>query len=90
MLATFPGISQVSRYDADRYGDYWRFTVDSVTRLFQQVFKGGVTVAAHGNALAAAVLLQGISLEELPDSTLLNEHDRDYPVIITLVARKER
>jgi len=26
LLATFPGISQISRYDMDRWGDYWRFT----------------------------------------------------------------
>jgi SAM-dependent methyltransferase len=88
LLSTLPGISQVSRYDAERYGDYWRFTVDSVTRLFEPVFKGGVEVASYGNALAATVLLQGIPLEELPDQSLLDDHDRNYPVIITIVAKK--
>ena len=88
LLATVPGISQISRYDADRYGDYWRFTVDSVTRLFQPVFEGGVEVAGFGNVLSSTVLLQGIPLEELPDRSLLDVHDRNYPMIITIVARK--
>src|SRR5215813_470108 len=26
LLATFPGISQISRYDMSRWGEYWRFT----------------------------------------------------------------
>lgn len=90
LLATVPGISQISRYDADRYGDYWRFTTDSVTRLFQPVFEGGVEVASYGNALSATLLLQGIPLEELPDQSLLDDHDRNYPVIVTIVARKAR
>ena len=88
LLATVPGISQISRFDADRYGDYWRFTVDSVTRLFQPVFEGGVEVASFGNVLSSTVLLQGIPLEELPDLSLLDVHDRNYPMIITIVARK--
>ena len=88
LLATVPGISQISRYDADRYGDYWRFTVDSVTRLFQPVFEGGVEVASFGNVLSSTVLLQGVPLEELPDRSLLDVHDRNYPMIITIAARK--
>ena len=88
ILATVPGISQISRYDADRYGDYWRFTVDSVTRLFQPVFEGGVEVASYGNVLSSTVLLQGIPLEELPNQALLDAHDPNYPMIITIAARK--
>ena len=38
LLATFPGISQISRYDMDRWGDYWRFTDLSARRLFEEVF----------------------------------------------------
>jgi SAM-dependent methyltransferase len=87
LLATVPGISQISRYDADRYGDFWRFTVDSVTRLFQPIFED-VEVASYGNALSATVLLQGVPLEDLPNQSLLDDHDRNYPMIITIVARK--
>jgi len=90
LLATVPGISQISRYDADRYGEYWRFTADSVARLFHPVFDGGVEIAAFGNVLSSTLFLQGIALEELPDVSLLDVHDRDYPMIVTVVARKAR
>lgn len=89
LLATVAGISQVSRYDMERWGDFWRFTSASLERLFSPVFTGGVEVAAHGNALAACALLQGMSLEDLPDRSLLDRHDPDYQVLLTVVARKE-
>jgi SAM-dependent methyltransferase len=66
LLATFPGISQISRYDMDRWGDYWRFTTLSARRLFEEVFPpGNVTVRAYGNVLAAVAFLHGLSAEEL-------------------------
>lgn len=89
LLATVPGISQISRQDADRYGEYWRFTTDSITRLFQPVFGGGVEVNSFGNVLSSTAFLQGIALEELPDRSLLDEADPNYQMIITIVARKE-
>ena len=33
-LGTVSGISQISRYDMDRWGDYWRFTDLSLKKLF--------------------------------------------------------
>jgi SAM-dependent methyltransferase len=88
LLATVPGISQISRFDADRYGDYWRFTVDSIVKLFNAVFDGGVEVASFGNVLSATLLLQGVPLEELPDVSVLDDYDCNYPMIITIIARK--
>jgi hypothetical protein len=88
LLATVPGISQISRKDAERYGEFWRFTTGSMERLFSPVFGGGVEVAGFGNVLAATAFLQGLAQEDLPDRTLLDAADPDYPLIITLVARK--
>ena len=88
LLATVSGISQISRYDMDRWGDYWRFTTASIEKLFEPVFKGSVEIATFGNALAATALLQGIAVEDLPDGELLNEIDPDYQVVICVVARK--
>ncbi len=88
LLATVPGISQISRYDQERYGEYWRFTTDSAKKLFQPVFSGGVEVQSYGNVLSTIALLQGISLEDLPDPSLLDKTDPDYQMIITTVARK--
>ncbi|HET9464101.1 MAG TPA: glycosyltransferase, partial [Gemmatimonadales bacterium] len=69
VLATMPGISQIVRYDMDRWGDYWRFTSLSARRIFECAFpEGDVRVEAHGNVLAATAFLQGLSSRELrPD-----------------------
>jgi SAM-dependent methyltransferase len=88
LLATVSGISQISRYDMDRWGDYWRFTTASVKKLFAPVFKGGVEIESFGNVLAACAYLQGITVEDLPDKTLLDESAADYQMLISVVARK--
>lgn len=89
LLATVAGISQISRYDMERWGDYWRFTDASLKMLFGPVFQGGVEVVAHGNALAACSFLQGVAVEDLPDRSLLDRKDPDYQLLLTIVARKE-
>jgi SAM-dependent methyltransferase len=88
LLATMAGISQISRHDMDRWGDYWRFTTASVKRLFEPVFTGGVEVETFGNVMAATAFLQGIAVEDLPDPALLDDRDDDYQLIIAVVARK--
>lgn len=88
VLATVPGISQISRYDMDRWGDYWRFTTLSVRRLFEQSFPpAGITVAARGNVRAATAFLEGRAMEEVPREEL-DPDDPDYQVIITVRAQK--
>jgi glycosyltransferase involved in cell wall biosynthesis len=88
VLATVPGISQIVRYDMDRWGDYWRFTSLSSRRLFECGFPGGdVRVEAHGNVLVATAFLQGLSSRDLrPDE--LDYRDPDYEVLITVRAVK--
>ena len=88
LLATVAGISQISRYDMERWGDYWRFTNASLQRLFEPVFQGGVEIASFGNVLAATAFLQGLAVEDLPDRSLLERNDPDYQLILTIVARK--
>lgn len=88
MLATVPGISQISRFDADRYGEYWRFTTDSIARLFKPVFGDSVEISSFGNVFSTTAFLQGVALEDLPDRSLLDKTDPDYQMIITIVARK--
>jgi SAM-dependent methyltransferase len=89
LLATVAGISQISRFDMERWGDYWRFTTASVRKLFEPIFGGGVEIGSVGNVLAATAFLQGITVEDLPDRSLLDENDGDYQLIITVVARKQ-
>lgn len=87
-LVTVAGICQISRYDADRWGDYWRFTVMSMQKAFGDVFgEGNISVDYYGNCLSAIAILKGLASEELKKSEL-DYKDRDYPVIITIVAKK--
>jgi SAM-dependent methyltransferase len=88
LLATFPGISQISRYDMDRWGDYWRFTEASARRLFGDVFgPGNLTMESHGNVLVACAFLQGLASSELIEKEL-RYRDPDYPLLIAVRAVK--
>ena len=90
VLATLCGISQISRYDMERWGDYWRFTSLSTRRLFEEVFPpANVTVEAYGNVLAATALLYGLASHELRTQEL-DFRDPDYEVSITVRAVKPR
>lgn len=90
LLATVAGISQISRYDMERWGDYWRFTTASLHSLFKPVFGGSVQIASHGNLPMTLAFLQGISVEDLPDRALLDMIDPDYQMLLTIVACKEK
>lgn len=88
MLATVPGISHISRYDMDRWGDFWRFTTLSARRLFAEAFPPeNIEVEAFGNVLVAAAFLYGIVVEELRKEEL-DYRDRDYEFLITIRTRK--
>jgi SAM-dependent methyltransferase len=88
LLATFPGISQISRHDMKRWGDYWRFTSLSARRLFEESFSGvDVAIETHGNVLVASAFLYGLAAEELRKKEL-DHHDRDYEFLIAVRAFK--
>ncbi len=88
MLATVAGISQISRFDMDRWGDYWRFTDAATRRLFGEVFgTENVVVKTRGNVLVACAFLHGLAVEELKPAELEYD-DPDYQVIITVRAVK--
>ncbi|MCZ7547079.1 MAG: class I SAM-dependent methyltransferase [Anaerolineae bacterium] len=87
-LVSVPGISQISRYDMDRWGEYWRFTTASARRLFEECWPpAGVEVQAHGNVLDAAAYLYGLASDDLRRGELAF-HDPDYELLITVRAVK--
>jgi SAM-dependent methyltransferase len=88
VLATLSGISQISHYDMDQWGDFWRFTPLSARRVFEEAFSAeDLTVTAAGNVLVAAAFLHGFAQEELrPRELELN--DPDYPLSIAVRAVK--
>ena len=87
-LATGNGISQISRYDMERWGEYWRLTDLSAHRLFESVFDSSdIKVTTYGNAGSAVAFLEGLAAEEL-SSELLDIHHTDYQVLIAIRAQK--
>ena len=88
LLLTAPGISQISRADMDRWGDFWRYTSASAKRLFSEVFpEESLQVETHGNVLAATAFLHGLAVEELTEEEL-DYLDPNYEITITVRARK--
>jgi SAM-dependent methyltransferase len=86
LLATLPGIAQISRYDAAHWGDYWRFTDAAAARLFGDAFgPEAVAVETHGNVLAACAYLHGLSARDLTAAEL-DHHDPDFQLSITVRA----
>ena len=86
-LGTVSGISQISRYDMNRWGDYWRFTDLSLKKLFAEYFREeNITIQMYGNVFAANVFLQGLALEDIEDKSLLNVRDIDYQVTLGIRA----
>jgi SAM-dependent methyltransferase len=82
LLATVPGISQMSPYDRDRWGEYWRFTAQSLGRLFGESFGSGqVTVEAYGNVLASTAFLQGLCVDDLHKDEL-DHRDQRYQMLV--------
>jgi hypothetical protein len=87
LLATVPGISQISQYDMERWGDYWRFTSLSARRLIEEAGSMEVTVRTYGNVLAAIAFLHGLAADELREKEL-NYSDPDYELLIAIRAVK--
>jgi hypothetical protein len=88
LLATVPGISQISREDRRDWGDWWRFTSDSARRLFCDAYGAeNVEVQAHGNVLSAACFLYGFAAEELSEVELAHR-DPDFEMLMTIRAVK--
>jgi SAM-dependent methyltransferase len=89
LLATLPGIAPISRYDMDRWGDYWRFTSLSARRLFETAFRSSETrVEAYGNLISATAFLYGLAAEDLSVEELRGRDD-DYELLIAVRATRE-
>lgn len=82
VLVTVPGISQISPYDRNQWGEYWRFTARSLARLLGESFRSqDVVVEAYGNVLTATAFLQGLCIDDLRQDELDHRDDR-YPMLV--------
>lgn len=73
----------LSRYDADRWAEWWRFTRASLERLLAEQFgSANVQVQVHGNVKTAVTLLHGLACEDIRKSDL-EAVDADYELVLT-------
>jgi SAM-dependent methyltransferase len=89
LLVTGSGVSKVGRrLGVDPWGEYWRFTAQSLTMLLEEAFAGGaVAVEPYGNVFAATAFLYGLAAEELPPQRLA---ERDPAFELLLAGRAQR
>jgi SAM-dependent methyltransferase len=89
LLATLPLLAQISRFDMDNWGDYWRFTSKGVLALFGKIFGKEITMSTYGNFRSATALLNGVPAGFLTKKTL-GARDIDYEVLIGVLATKPK
>jgi hypothetical protein len=88
LLVTVPGITRISRFDMERWGEYWRFTSRGIHRMLEDIFpEAPIQVEAYGNVLAATAFLYGLAAEELTPREL-DHRDPDFEVVIGANVRK--
>ena len=82
LLITVPGITQISRYDMDRWGHYWSFTDLSLRKLYSDIVPSeNIEIETFGNVKTAASFLYGYSQEDLIKKDF-KKNDNDYQLII--------
>jgi SAM-dependent methyltransferase len=90
VLVTVPSVSRIDHGPHGVWPDHWRFTVDSCSLLFGEVFGADqVTVRSYGNVLSAIAFLMGMAYEELSREEL-DVNDEIFPLIIAIRATKPR
>lgn len=88
LLLTVPGITQISRYDHERWGQYWSFTDQSLRRLFEpHTSPENIQVKTYGNVKAASAFLYGLAAQELSLHDL-EVQDPDYPLLVAAAVRR--
>lgn len=82
VLLTVPGISQLSLYDSQRWGDFYRFTAQGLEETVDRVASLAIErIDTFGNLYAALALLSGLTVEECDVNRLNDRHD-EFPVIV--------
>ena len=79
-LITVNGLSGMSNYDNDRWGDYWRYSEKSLSKLLRKYFKQ-FEIKSYGNASTAAGIILGLTKEDYSEQ-ILDILDKSYPVVI--------
>ncbi len=91
LLLTAHGTSRIGRREGvDGWGEYWRFTAQSMPRLLAETFpRADTRTEVYGNVLAAIANLHCLAAEELTPAEL-DHRDPDYEVLLAVRAAKAR
>lgn len=87
LLATLPSLGRID-LGAGVGGDYWRFTTASARYLFGQCFKNEqLAIQSWGNVLSGVGFWIGLACEDMRKKAF-EYTDENFPVLITVVAKK--
>lgn len=87
-LVTAHCLGQISLYDYHNWGEYWRFTDQSMYRLFEECFaKDNIVVQSWGNVKTAIAYQYGLCAEDLKEEDFAYQ-DEQFPVIVTALVTK--
>ena len=88
-LVTIASFStHVSRYDMDRWGDYWRLSEKSAYKAFKKNNFIIDECKSFGNVKLAIAQMNGLCVDDI-DSDILKINDNDYQMLITLRVKKQ-
>lgn len=87
-LITAHCLGQISLYDYHNWGEYWRFTDQSMRRILLADFEdSAITVKTWGNMKTAMAYQYGLCAEELKKEDFEN-NDVQFPLLITAAVEK--
>lgn len=88
-LITSGFIAQLSMYDYENWGEYWRFTDQSLRKLLEEYFKAeNIEIITYGNMKTAMGFLYGLCAEDLTTEDFEYD-DKQYALIVAAVVRKK-
>tara|TARA_Y100001968_G_C19422462_1_gene752531 strand:- start:1358 stop:2071 length:714 start_codon:yes stop_codon:yes gene_type:complete len=85
VLFTVSSISPISKYDNDRWGDYWRFTPRSISNILKEYFNE-VIINSYGNSKLASAFIMGYCAEDMLLKDF-NYNDPIFPITLTIIAK---
>ncbi len=87
-IITVPGIASLYRPQYETYGQFWRFTQSSITRLLEECIPGAkLTLKTYGNVKTSAAFLYGMTVEDLTPEEL-EYRDSNFPMVIGILLEK--
>lgn len=87
-MITVRGISSISQYDEQRWGDYWGFTRQSLEKLFNMDNVEIIDLVQYGNIKTAVGFMCGLAYEDMKAEDF-EEDDELYPVLLGIAIRKK-